>query len=890
VTASFAGDHSSRLVVVGWDSADWKIINPLLERGEMPMLAKLVAEGTAGNLTTLEPSISPMLWTSIATGRHPAEHGVHGFTEVKENRVWPVSAATRRCRAVWNILSEHGLKTNLVGWFASQGERDPNVHLVSDLFSRAPEHKVSAPGDWPPPPAGTFWPESLNESLEELRVHPSELDADLMRMFIPRLHEIDLKKDKRPYLLAQYLAEAFSIQAAATWLMEHKPWNLSMIYFRAIDEICHHFMHFHPPRMEGVPESDFHLYADVVNSTYRLHDLMLSRLVDLAGPEADVLLISDHGFHSDQLRPRLVPRIPAGIIAWHRSQGIFAARGSHFKKNKTLYGARLPDITPTILSWFGLPRARDMEGRVLSDALVSDRVIAPIDTWEKEGMRPEVAEPWKSCDGTESLVGHFIALGYLDASAAEGDIGVHLTELQNRAQLAQALMHSGRFEEALPLLEDLIHHLPQRVDLGQRLAYCQLQLGLAEAASQTLEQIVQYFDDPIIVKLIWANAAYEMGDADKALILLREVQAQNSDAPELRIQLARTLLKLRHWDDAENEAKSLIQNDPDSATAWTILARCKIHQEADEEAREAATRAIHLEYNFPMAHLYLGIALARMKRYPEANEAFLRCLELAPAITQACRLLAQSLHQQGQKDEAAQLISQASFLKREADQLQKDRLLRVKQGIQQRAETRAKMTTAARPEKSAEALDLIVVTGLPRSGTSLMMDILQAGGLPILTDGKRRASEDNPRGFFEWEAIQGLPKNPGLLKQASGRAVKIVTPLLPCLPTHHRYQVIFMRRPVMEVVRSQLAMLERRGQPSPQSPEKLAHALTQHTNQILEMLRKAKSVELVEINYPDLIQSPGTEIPRIQNFLGAEKLPNIDKMVSCIDPTLYRQR
>ena len=88
-----------RLLVVGWDSADWKIILPLLRAGQMPMLAKLLAEGSQGNLSTLEPSLSPMLWTTIATGRHPAEHGVHGFSEVRESRVLPVSAATRRCRA-----------------------------------------------------------------------------------------------------------------------------------------------------------------------------------------------------------------------------------------------------------------------------------------------------------------------------------------------------------------------------------------------------------------------------------------------------------------------------------------------------------------------------------------------------------------------------------------------------------------------------------------------------------------------------------------------------------------------------------------------------------------------------------------------------------------------
>ena len=83
-----------RLLVVGWDSADWKIIHPLVQQGTMPMMAKILQDGVHGNLTTLEPSLSPMLWTTIATGRHAAEHGVHGFTEVRDKQVVPVSAAT----------------------------------------------------------------------------------------------------------------------------------------------------------------------------------------------------------------------------------------------------------------------------------------------------------------------------------------------------------------------------------------------------------------------------------------------------------------------------------------------------------------------------------------------------------------------------------------------------------------------------------------------------------------------------------------------------------------------------------------------------------------------------------------------------------------------------
>ena len=109
-----------RLLLVGWDSADWKLINPLMDAGAMPALESLVNSGTSGNLTTLEPQLSPMLWTSIATGKMAYHHGVPGFTEVEpqSGAIVPVSAATRKSKTVWEMLAERGLKSHIVSWFA----------------------------------------------------------------------------------------------------------------------------------------------------------------------------------------------------------------------------------------------------------------------------------------------------------------------------------------------------------------------------------------------------------------------------------------------------------------------------------------------------------------------------------------------------------------------------------------------------------------------------------------------------------------------------------------------------------------------------------------------------------------------------------------------------
>ena len=216
---------------------------------------------------------------------------------------------------------------------------------------------------------------------------PYDLDPEeVLRLFVPKAHEIDQKKDPRLWHLAGHLAEAFSVHAAATYVMEKDPdWDFSAIYYRPLDEICHRFMHYHPPRMEGVPEKDFALYRDVVHATYRLYDLFLRRLLHFAGPDGAVMVVSDHGFHSDHLRPRFTPNVPAGITVWHRPQGIFAARGPGFRADELVFGARLLDVAQTILSYFGLPAGRDMDGRVLEEAFIERRPPDLVDTWEDPG-------------------------------------------------------------------------------------------------------------------------------------------------------------------------------------------------------------------------------------------------------------------------------------------------------------------------------------------------------------------------------------------------------------------------------------------------------------------------------------------------------------------------
>lgn len=877
--------HKRRLLVVGWDSADWKVIRPLMEAGQMPMLQTMVAQGSSGDFATLEPSLSPMLWTTMATGRHPLDHGVHGFTEVREGRVLPISAATRRTRALWNILSEHGLRTNLVSWFASHGERDPNVRLVSNLYPQEPKGEVDKPEGWLPAPAGTYWPEDLRAEFDALRVHPNTLTRDVAQMFIPKLNEVDVEKDRRPHQLIQKVAEAFSVQAAAVACMKKDDWDLTCVYFRAVDELSHLFMPYHAPQMQGLPDKDFEIYRDVVNSTYRLHDLMLTRLVDLAGPDAGVLLVSDHGFHSDHLRPRFVPKIPAGIIAWHRTHGIIAAAGKGFKSGVTVEGARLPDLAPTILGWFGLPRSQEMMGQRLDTLLDVGPIPDDIPTWETGLLYAEAPKlPHMDDSERKKMLQHFVDLGYLGELPEESAAAARQTEAQNHAQLAAMLVHEGRYEEALPLLESAIESDSNRPDLPQQLAHCLLQLGLTDLAETILNPLVGSFKNAGPLRLIKANLALQKGDYVSALTLLEDTDT-SLQADTIR---ARALLRQRRWILAEQAARRLLTADANLALGWAIVSKAQAGQERPVGALESARRALALDSQNFEALLVRAQALASLGRWEESVIAYRDVLVVSPGFAPGHRLLSLSLRWLGRSDEAD--IARARALElRAANQAYRD-----ERGVRLRSEITAREAVRAAvrppPKPPLEPGEFVIVSGLPRSGTSLMMQMLALGGLEPMTDGIRAPNEDNPKGFMEWEAIKLLPKNPAVLSAAKGKVVKVLTPLLPHLPGVHSYKIIFMRRPTPEVVRSQFAMLERSGKKPQLEEAEVARRMEAQVTQLLKGLGSAKQVKLLMVDYPELVANPAGQISLITEFLGKDVLPRPEAMAAAVDSSLRRQK
>jgi len=184
---------------------------------------------------------------------------------------------------------------------------------------------------------------------------------------------------------------------------------------------------------------------------------------------------------------------------------------------------------------------------------------------------------------------------------------------------------------------------------------------------------------------------------------------------------------------------------------------------------------------------------------------------------------------------------------------------------------------------------ITIVSGLPRSGTSMMMKMLAAGGLEPLTDSIRAADEDNPKGYFEFERVKQIENDIAWLVDARGRAVKLISALLKHLPPSYNYKVIFMRRAMAEILASQRQMLIRRGEPADVVPdEKMAAMFERHLAQVESWLAAQPNIDTIYISYNEVMKEARPQAESINSFLGGSL--NVDAMTEAADRTLYRQK
>ncbi len=818
----------SKVVVIGWDAADWQLIEPLLAEGKMPALKSLMENGVSGNIATLNPPLSPILWTSIATGKRAYQHGIHGFVETDpvSGAILPVKATSRKVKAVWNILNEAGLKCNVINWWPSHpAEVLDGVCVSNQFYTQAP----TTSEDWSLSDSAVY-PTSLKDLFKSFRVHPGELNFSHLAPFLPDLESMDIENDYVLQSVMAILAKCASIHNVATYVIENTEWDFTAVYFEAIDHFSHLAMKYHPPQLKEVSDSDFKKYHQVVSAAYQFHDMMLQRMLELAGSDCHVLLVSDHGFQSKALREPELPDLPAAPALEHRKYGVLVAGGPDISNTKKVFGASLLDITPTILHLFGLPVGDDMEGRVLKDIFKENREIGQIASWELTKVRAQFV---LDDGGNDSVLNQLEDLGYVNLPKDKKQEYVAHELAYN---LALSYVDGNKLEEAESLCKKL---WAEGADYRFALLWARVSLvmGNIEELQSKLTEFKKLNIPQTGFIYIEGLLHLQENKAEEALACFKNLEVQGLQSVELFLEIAKAFFITARLRQAKDYYQKALALETENSAALSGFAQCLVEEGKNEEALSYLEKSLELQYFQPQAHFVFGQAAKALRQSEVAKKAFEVCLAQAPKHKKAQAAL-------------SGLVG---------------------------------ATSAERPAP------VMIVSGMPRSGTSLLMKMLHLGGLPIFSDAQRPEDEHNPKGYFEHELVKSIGVNSQWITNCRAKVVKIVSPLLRYLPASEQYYVLWVKRPLTEVIVSQEIMKGKKKEEVMRGfPFEMAAALQTEEQRLEHWLKTQPHVKFIEVNYYDCLEKPAAILEQISRFTG--QAIQVEKGILAVDENLHRNK
>jgi hypothetical protein len=434
-------NRPSRVVVLGWDGASWQLALPLLRAGRLPNLESLMANGAYGNLDTIEPTYSTVIWTSIATGVPPSRHGVLDFvvrpygraisrlSPEERGQLHFYSNADRKALALWNLASDTGRGVLVVGYHNTYPAEPVRGLMVSSHLVR--EHEIAQFGVRSPSAGGgspaLVYPAGETRAVAAFFRPPSALRFEEISRFAdldgPTFARWQARAPRRPAarqrwdrLCRGYLYDEFHARVAHHYLPILKP-ALTMLHFQSVDWASHWFLgfHDHEPPAEGrtkaaspeVRQRRHSLYARTVAAFYEYLDGWLGRIQGGLDPDTAVVVLSDHGFEDglDDDEQGMHDRAPPGIIV---------LAGPGIRAGTRIEGATLYDVLPTLAALLDLPIADDLPGRVLEAAFQPAwRQANPPRRVASYGPRPPQAQPDTPATLSRTLEEELRAVGYI---------------------------------------------------------------------------------------------------------------------------------------------------------------------------------------------------------------------------------------------------------------------------------------------------------------------------------------------------------------------------------------------------------------------------------------------------------------------------------------------
>lgn len=619
--AAFAKANGGKVVIIGSDAFDWQIYDEVSRHIQMPNIEKMRKEGAAGVLMSMEPLVSPMIWTTMATGTEPQVHGIIDFvaTDERTGENIPITSTMRRVPALWNILTRYGFSSGFVGWLGTYPAEPVRGFMVSDrivFHTFDPRWQQAGELRAYDDVAGLTYPESLITEIEPLILGYNDIGLARLRDYI-KVDPEDIGPAGRTFdrldpvrNLRLILSSNTTYERVARYTYEEYRPDLFSVYLDGVDNVCHLFIKYMAPHTADVSASDAGKYGGAVAAAYARVDTLIGQWMDLIDDETTLMLISDHGFKSGDIRPKGASAVGGGqAVNWHRIAGTVAFYGRGVKRGAAIKNASVMDITPTVLALMGLPAAEDMPGTVIEEAF-DERWLAgvkPPERIESYGGRASLDTAVRRKDEEAAMLERLKALGYVSG----GSTGLK--------RLAGSHFSKGEFDQAIEIWNKILIQEPNNPDVMTSIA----------------------------------NALLQKGEPERALEVLQEAVARNPGHLPARNMLGMCYINLNRLDEAAEEAGEVLERDPENPEAYFNLGVIYRLKGYYDQALSAFTRSVELRGDYDESRINLASEYVRRGSFVAAKTQLGKALEINPNSIEARYLLGRAYQGTRNADSAA---------------------------------------------------------------------------------------------------------------------------------------------------------------------------------------------------------------------------------------------
>jgi Flp pilus assembly protein TadD len=614
-----AAPEEGRLIVVGLDALDWGLVDDLTRRGVMPHLKGLLVRGAQVTVRMRPPLLSPLIWTTLATGQPPDVHGVLDFVEPdpRGGPPQPVTSDSRKVPALWEMAAAAGRTSAVVGWWATfPAVSIPGCTIYSDRLSeQLSDAEEERPGLASPPDAGSV--------ARQLVAHPSAATPEMLAPILSVTREELAAVPKGPAGWDHPIGGAVRLMAATITverLTEHeleKGTNVVLAYVEGTDTVGHLFARYRPPAMPGTDPILARRLGPVVDRYHAFIDAWLGRITAHLGPRDTIVILSDHGFTWDDR-----PNVSSGAhtptaVYWHRPDGVLIVAGPHVHADASRRRIGPLDVLPLLLALAGLPPGADLPGAVPAGLVAEARPVqaAPV-RYAALVPRGGLASEEMPMAAREEALAKLRALGYIGGTMPS------TAETPPREGERATPRPSGGPTANIPHLEARRLHnfavgLADRGDLA----------AAAEMFRQAIAADASYPPPHFaLARVLRLTGRFDEADRE----LWTAIDLGVGDPPEALTRVAGEYRLMGHADRAGAVLAEASKRYPGDARIWLDLGTLAGEQGDLTLARQCLERAVALAPADPIAHRNLAMACLGLGDRTAARRAFAEALRLDP--------------------------------------------------------------------------------------------------------------------------------------------------------------------------------------------------------------------------------------------------------------------